>query len=159
LLILLMRGACWWFADDNRCRLHQQIISYNNDGCCDWVSGVAVLIRGTWTRAQAGVYERSHQSSTTNSSVLGMRAANAPYHRHIKVHDAIDPHFLGLGFPSASHVSEPECPADAGATRRRFIALLLCLVLIGLIVFLYMLIVRPGGHLTVTYQLHEREPS
>lgn len=34
-----------------------------------------------------------------------------------------------------------------------FVALLLCLILIGLLVFLYMLIVKPAGTLTVTYRL------
>ena len=33
------------------------------------------------------------------------------------------------------------------------VALLLCLILIGIIVFIYMLIVRPNGTLTVTYEL------
>jgi uncharacterized membrane protein YeaQ/YmgE (transglycosylase-associated protein family) len=33
------------------------------------------------------------------------------------------------------------------------VALLLCLILIGLIVFIYMLVVRPEGTLTVTYEL------
>jgi hypothetical protein len=32
------------------------------------------------------------------------------------------------------------------------IALLLCLLLIGFLIFIYMLIVKPGGVLTVTYQ-------
>lgn len=35
------------------------------------------------------------------------------------------------------------------------IALLLCIVLIGVLVFIYMLIVKPDGTLTVTYQLGE----
>ena len=33
------------------------------------------------------------------------------------------------------------------------LALLLCIVLIGIIVFIYMLIVKPAGTLTVTYEL------
>jgi hypothetical protein len=33
------------------------------------------------------------------------------------------------------------------------LALLLCLVLIGILVFIYMLIVKPDGTLTVTYEL------
>jgi hypothetical protein len=33
------------------------------------------------------------------------------------------------------------------------IALLLCVILIGFLIFIYMLIVKPGGTLTVTYQL------
>jgi hypothetical protein len=41
---------------------------------------------------------------------------------------------------------------DAGAW---IIALLLCVVLIGFLVFAYMLIVKPDGTLTVTYQLAE----
>ena len=36
------------------------------------------------------------------------------------------------------------------------IALLLCVVLIGILVFIYMLIVKPSGTLTVTYQLQLR---
>jgi hypothetical protein len=32
------------------------------------------------------------------------------------------------------------------------VALLLCLIIIGFLVFIYMLIVKPGGALTVTYQ-------
>lgn len=35
------------------------------------------------------------------------------------------------------------------------VALLLCFVLIGIIVFLYMLLVKPAGTLTVTYQYRE----
>jgi hypothetical protein len=35
------------------------------------------------------------------------------------------------------------------------IALLLCIVLIGIIVFIYMLIVKPTGSLTVTYELRQ----
>ena len=31
-------------------------------------------------------------------------------------------------------------------------ALLLCLLIIGIFIFIYMLIVKPGGVLTVTYQ-------
>jgi hypothetical protein len=38
------------------------------------------------------------------------------------------------------------------------IALLLCFVLIGFIVFVYMLIVPPPGTLTVTYELRLAEP-
>lgn len=37
------------------------------------------------------------------------------------------------------------------------IALLLCLVLIGIIVFIYMIIVKPAGTLTVTYELREEK--
>lgn len=40
-----------------------------------------------------------------------------------------------------------------------FLALLLCLVLIGGLVFLYMLIVKPDGTLTVTYELASRSTS
>jgi hypothetical protein len=36
------------------------------------------------------------------------------------------------------------------------LALVLCVVLIGLLVFVYLLIVKPGGTLTVTYQLQPR---
>ncbi len=32
------------------------------------------------------------------------------------------------------------------------VALLLCLVLVGFLIFVYMLVVKPGGTLTVTYQ-------
>jgi Uncharacterised protein family UPF0547 len=35
------------------------------------------------------------------------------------------------------------------------IALLLCFVLIGIIIFIYMLLVKPAGILTVTYELKE----
>ena len=35
-------------------------------------------------------------------------------------------------------------------------ALLLCIVLLGILVFIYMLIVKPEGTLTVTYRLQER---
>jgi len=35
------------------------------------------------------------------------------------------------------------------------LALLLCFVLIGFLVFIYMLIVKPDGRLTVTYELRE----
>jgi len=38
------------------------------------------------------------------------------------------------------------------------VALVLCLILIGFLVFIYMLIVKPGGVLTVTYQ-HQGGPS
>ena len=34
------------------------------------------------------------------------------------------------------------------------VALLLCIVLIGFIVFIYMIVVRPPGTLTVTYERH-----
>jgi len=34
-------------------------------------------------------------------------------------------------------------------------ALLLCFLLIGIVIFLYMLLVKPAGTLTVTYQLRE----
>jgi hypothetical protein len=40
-----------------------------------------------------------------------------------------------------------------------FGALLLCLILIGLLVFLYMLIVKPPGTLTVIYQRSARAPN
>jgi hypothetical protein len=33
------------------------------------------------------------------------------------------------------------------------VALLLCLLIVGIFIFIYMLIVKPGGVLTVTYQL------
>jgi len=36
------------------------------------------------------------------------------------------------------------------------LALLLCVVLIGIIIFIYMLIVKPPGTLTVTYELRQR---
>lgn len=41
------------------------------------------------------------------------------------------------------------------------LALLLCFILIGILVFLYMLIVKPDGTLTVTYQYRgvEQEPT
>jgi hypothetical protein len=39
-----------------------------------------------------------------------------------------------------------------------FFALLLCLILIGFLVFLYMLIVKPAGTLTVTYRLQAPNP-
>ena len=39
------------------------------------------------------------------------------------------------------------------------VAALLCLVLIGFIVFIYMLIVKPAGTLTVTYALQESSPA
>lgn len=39
------------------------------------------------------------------------------------------------------------------------LALLLCLVLIGVLVFIYMLIVKPPGTLTVTYEHRDGEPS
>lgn len=38
------------------------------------------------------------------------------------------------------------------------IALLLCLVLIGFVVFIYMLIVPPPGTLTVTYEIRQTVP-
>ena len=38
-------------------------------------------------------------------------------------------------------------------------ALLLCLVLIGIIIFIYMLIVKPPGSLTVTYAFRANEAS
>jgi hypothetical protein len=38
------------------------------------------------------------------------------------------------------------------------VALLLCLVLIGILVFIYMLLVKPSGTLTVTYNLEEDTP-
>jgi hypothetical protein len=37
------------------------------------------------------------------------------------------------------------------------LATLLCFVLIGFIVFIYMLIVKPAGSLTVTYELMNKE--
>lgn len=37
------------------------------------------------------------------------------------------------------------------------LALLLCIVFIGVLVFIYMLIVKPDGALTVTYKLHQVE--
>lgn len=37
------------------------------------------------------------------------------------------------------------------------IALLLCFVIIGVLIFIYMLIVKPPGTLTVTYELKENE--
>ncbi len=37
------------------------------------------------------------------------------------------------------------------------IATLLLLILIGIIVFIYMIIVKPAGYLTVTYELREQE--
>ncbi len=39
------------------------------------------------------------------------------------------------------------------------IALLLCFVLIGFLIFVYMLIVKPAGTLTVTYALQEAKPA
>lgn len=36
-----------------------------------------------------------------------------------------------------------------------FIALLLCFVLIGFVVFIYMIIVKPSGELIVRYELSE----
>jgi len=38
-----------------------------------------------------------------------------------------------------------------------FIAIILCIVLVGILIFLYMLIVKPDGALTVTYELAEAE--
>ena len=38
------------------------------------------------------------------------------------------------------------------------VALLLCIILIGILVFIYMLVVKPGGVLTVTYQ-YQGSPS
>ena len=39
------------------------------------------------------------------------------------------------------------------------LALLLCLILIGILVFIYMIIVKPDGTLTVTYQYGSSEES
>jgi ribosomal protein L40E len=39
------------------------------------------------------------------------------------------------------------------------LALILCFVLIGFIIFIYMLIVKPAGTLTVTYQLKQESPA
>lgn len=38
-------------------------------------------------------------------------------------------------------------------------ALLLCVILIGIIVFVYMLLVKPDGTLSVTYEFRATEPS
>ena len=38
-----------------------------------------------------------------------------------------------------------------------FLALLLCFLLIGILVFIYMIIVKPNGTLTVTYELREAQ--
>ena len=37
------------------------------------------------------------------------------------------------------------------------VALLLCFIFIGILVFIYMLLVKPAGTLTVTYKLKEQE--
>jgi len=51
-------------------------------------------------------------------------------------------------------VSQNYTPGSYGCGQFIF-ALLLCLVIIGIIVFIYMLIVKPSGVLTVTYELRE----
>ena len=38
------------------------------------------------------------------------------------------------------------------------VALILCVVLIGIVIFIYMLIVKPPGVLTVVYELRSRRP-
>jgi hypothetical protein len=38
------------------------------------------------------------------------------------------------------------------------VALLLCVVLVGILIFIYMLIVKPEGSLTVTYRLEASRP-
>ena len=51
-------------------------------------------------------------------------------------------------FPVSEHWQE-----GAWGTGNFILALLLCLLLIGLLIFIYMLIVKPAGELTVTYAL------
>jgi hypothetical protein len=51
-------------------------------------------------------------------------------------------------------VSENYTPGKYGVGAF-ILALLLCLVLIGILVFIYMLIVKPAGTLTVTYELKD----
>lgn len=39
------------------------------------------------------------------------------------------------------------------------LALLLCLVIVGVLIFIYMLLVKPAGTLTVTYELRQDAPT
>ena len=53
-------------------------------------------------------------------------------------------------------VSENYTPGKYGAGAF-ILALFLCLILIGIVVFIYMLIVKPAGTLTVTYEYRKIE--
>ena len=53
-------------------------------------------------------------------------------------------------------VSEKFMPGSYGLGNF-LLALLLCFVLVGILAFIYMLVVKPAGILTVTYELQESE--
>jgi hypothetical protein len=62
-----------------------------------------------------------------------------------------------LGTQGYIPTSQTWAPGSYGCGSFLF-ALLLCLVIIGVIIFVYMLLVKPPGTLTVTYELRESSP-
>ena len=54
-------------------------------------------------------------------------------------------------------ISETYTPGQYGCASF-LVALALCLVIIGILIFIYMLLVKPAGTLTVTYEYREVEP-
>ena len=91
---------------------------------------------------------RSNQQGVDQSPILivAYREAKKKRQRSSKV-DAIELAAKGY-YPT----SQSWAPGQWGVLAF-VVALLLCLILIGLFVFIYMLVVRPEGMLTVTYQL------
>ena len=108
-----------------------------------WGLAFIVILAGRWAQKQSKQLEASAiQSGILIRKYRGSQEQASRFFQE----DAIEMAAKGL-FP----ISQSWAPGQWGAGPF-IIALLLCVILIGIIVFIYLLIVKPPGTLTVTYE-------